>query len=164
MYKFLIALFFPALLFSQKSKIEGTITNIQNEKLPLVSVEVYSSQNILLKTVTTNENGNFVLEGINENNVKLNIKDLQYAQLEKNLNLDEQKESLQIILRKDIQEIQEVVMTKQKPLVKRKIDRLEFNVENSNISSLNAWEILKKTPGVTAGNDVLAIKVVRVSL
>lgn len=158
MYKFLILLFFPALLFSQKSKIEGTITNIQNEKLPLVSVEVYSSQNILLKTVTTNENGNFVLEGINENNVKLNIKDLQYAQLEKNLNLDEQKESLQIILRKDIQEIQEVVMTKQKPLVKRKIDRLEFNVENSNISSLNAWEILKKTPGVTAGNDVLAIK------
>ena len=158
MYKILILLFFPALLFSQNSKIEGTITNAQNEKLPLVSVEIYNAQNILLKTLTTNENGNFTLEGIAENQVKLIFKDLEYAELEKNLNLDEQKESLNIILKKDIQEIQEVVVTKQKPLVKRKIDRLEFNVENSNISSLNAWEILKKTPGVTAGNDVLAIK------
>ena len=158
MYKFLILVCFPVLLFAQKSKIQGTVTNNQNEKLPLVSVEVYNSQNILLKTFITDENGNFFLEGITEKKVKLLIKDLEYAQEEKNLNLDEQQESLKIILKKDIQEIQEVVLTKQKPLVKRKIDRLEFNVENSNISSLNAWEILKKTPGVTAGNDVLAIK------
>lgn len=49
-------------------------------------------------------------------------------------------------------------MTKRKPVVKRKVDRLEFNVENSNISSLNAWEILKKTPNVTASNNVLTVK------
>ncbi len=49
-------------------------------------------------------------------------------------------------------------MTKRKPVVKRKVDRLEFNVENSNISSLNAWEILKNTPGVTTNNNVLRIK------
>ncbi len=158
MSKLLLVFLCPVLLFSQKHKIEGTVTNVQNEKLPLVPVEIYTSQNKLLKTLTTNENGVFVLEGISESEVKLIIRDLEYNQFEKNLNLDEINNSFSIVLKKDIQDIQEVVMTKQKPLVKRKIDRLEFNVENSNVSSLNAWEILKKTPGVTAGNDVLAIK------
>lgn len=158
MYNLIILLFFPVLLFAQQNRVEGTISNAQNEKLPLVSVEIYNPQNVLLKTLTTNENGKFSIEGITESQVKLVIKDLEYNQLEQNVNLTEQTQPLNIILKKDVQNIEEVVMTKQKPLVKRKIDRLEFNVENSNISSLNAWEILKKTPGVTAGNDVLAIK------
>lgn len=158
MYKFFLFLCFPIFMFSQKQKIEGTVSNAQNEKLSLVSIEVYNSQNILLKTVMTNENGVFTLEGIPENSVKLVIKDLEYSKFEKELDLEQQNQPLLIVLKKDIQDIQEVVMTKQKPLVKRKIDRLEFNVENSNISSLNAWEILKKTPGVTSSNDVLAIK------
>jgi len=145
-------------MFSQKQKIEGTVSNAQNEKLSLVSIEVYNSQNILLKIVMTNDNGVFTLEGIPENSVKLVIKDLEYSKFEKDLDLEKQNQPLLIVLKKDIQDIQEVVMNKQKPLIKRKIDRLEFNVENSNISSLNAWEILKKTPGVTSSNDVLAIK------
>ncbi|KFF11574.1 TonB-dependent receptor [Chryseobacterium soli] len=157
MYKLLVFLFLPILMFSQQQKIEGTVTNAQNEKLALVSVEVFNSENTLLKTLTTNENGGFTLEGISEKTIKLVIKDLEYGTVEKNVDMEKQDE-LQIVLKKEIQEIQEVVMTRQKPVVKRKIDRLEFNVENSNISSLNAWEILKKTPGVTAGNDVLAIK------
>lgn len=158
MYKFLILLFFPVVLFSQKHTIQGTVTNTQNEKLPLVSVEVYNSQNALIKTLTTDQNGFFMLENIDDKSVKLIIKDLEYTQAEKTLNLEIENKALQIVLKKEIQDIQEVVMIRQKPLVKRKIDRLEFNVENSNISSLNAWEIIKKTPGVTAGNDVLAIK------
>lgn len=158
MYKFLILLFFPVLLFSQKHTIQGTVINVQNEKLPLVSVEVYGSQNALIKTLTTDQNGFFILENIDDKSVRLVIKDLEYARAEKMLNLETENGALQIVLKKEVQDIQEVVMTRQKPLVKRKIDRLEFNVENSNISSLNAWEIIKKTPGVTAGNDVLAIK------
>ncbi|ASK31763.1 TonB-dependent receptor [Chryseobacterium sp. T16E-39] len=158
MYKFLLFLCLPVLLFSQKQKIEGTVQNSQGEKLPLVSVAVLNTKNELLKTLTTNEAGGFTIEGVSENSVKLVIKDLEYASFEKNLDLGNQNGVLTIILKKDVQDIQEVVMTKQKPLVKRKIDRLEFNVENSNIASLNAWEILKKTPGVTATNDVLGIK------
>ncbi|WPO83255.1 outer membrane beta-barrel family protein [Chryseobacterium sp. JJR-5R] len=158
MYKFFILLFFPVLLFSQKHTIQGTVTDGQNQKLPLVSVEIYGSQNALIKTLTTDQNGFFILENIDDKSVKLVIKDLEYARAEKTLNLEAENGPLQIVLKKEVQDIQEVVMTRQKPLVKRKIDRLEFNVENSNISSLNAWEIIKKTPGVTAGNDVLAIK------
>ena len=158
MYKFLLFLFFPLMLFSQKQKIEGTVVNIQNKKLPLVTIEIYDSQNILIKKLITDQNGEFSFDGISEDSIKLIFKDLEYDQLDEIFDLAKYNKPLKIILKKNIQDIEEVVMIKQKPIVTRKIDRLSFNVENSNISSLNAWEILKKTPGVSVNNNALIIK------
>lgn len=146
------------MLFSQKQNIEGTVVNIQNEKLPLVTIEIYDSQNILIKKLITDQNGEFSFDGISEASIKLIFKDLEYDQFKEIIDLAKYNKPLKIILKKNIQDIEEVVMIKQKPIVTRKIDRLSFNVENSNISSLNAWEILKKTPGVSVNNDALTIK------
>lgn len=158
MYKFLLFLFFPVMLFSQKQKIEGTVVNIQNEKLPLVTIEVYDSQNTFIKKLITGENGEFSVDEISDASLKLIFKDLEYNQLEEIIDVVNYHKPLIVILKKNIQDIEEVVMIKQKPIVTRKIDRLSFNVENSNISSLNAWEILKKTPGVSVNNETLTIK------
>ncbi|WP_228458592.1 outer membrane beta-barrel family protein [Chryseobacterium aureum] len=131
--------------------------NTENEKLSSVKLEIYNIQNELIKEIKTDDNGKFVLENIAEENIKLVINSPGYSLFEKKLVLNE-SEPLNITLKKDSQEIEGVVMTQRKPLVKRKVDRLEFNVENSNISSLNAWEILKNTPGVTINNSVLSVK------
>ncbi|AZA81971.1 TonB-dependent receptor [Chryseobacterium lactis] len=157
MYKILLFLFFPIFMLAQKQKLEGTIVNSENEHLPLVSISVYNSSNLLIKELKTDNDGNFILEGITEQNIKLVVKNEGYSLFEKNVDL-EKSAPLHIILKKESQEIEGVVMTKRKPLVKRKIDRLEFNVENSNISSLNAWEILKNTPNVTVNNNILSVK------
>jgi hypothetical protein len=116
----------------------------RKSKLSAVNIVLYNSKNELIKELKTDGSGGFILEGINEQNVKLVVRNNGYSVFEKNLDL-EKPDALQIILRKETREIEEVVMTKRNPVVKRKVDRLEFNVENSNISSLNAWEILKKT-------------------
>ncbi|WP_114822003.1 outer membrane beta-barrel family protein [Chryseobacterium sp. KLBC 52] len=157
MYKILFLLCFPILILAQKQKAGGTVMNTENEKLSSLKVEVYNAQNTLIKELKTDDNGKFVLEDISEENIKLVIKNQGYSLFEKKVDLKE-SESLNIILKKESQEIEGVVMTKRKPLVKRKVDRLEFNVENSNISSLNAWEILKNTPSVTINNSVLSVK------
>lgn len=158
MNKILLFLCFPMLMFAQKQKLAGTVTNTENEKLSAVNIGFYNSGNELIKELKTDGKGGFVLEGLSEQNIKLVVKREGYLVFEKNLNL-ESSEPLQIILKKeDAKEIEEVVMTKRKPLVKRKVDRLEFNVENSNISSLNAWEILKNTPNVSVNNSVLTVK------
>lgn len=158
MNKILLFLCFPMLMFAQKQKLAGTVTNTENEKLSAVNIGLYNSGNELIKELKTDGKGGFVLEGLSEQNVKLVVKREGYLVFEKNLNL-ESSEPLQIILKKEqAKEIEEVVMTKRKPLVKRKVDRLEFNVENSNISSLNAWEILKNTPNVSVNNSVLTVK------
>ncbi|PWN60139.1 outer membrane beta-barrel family protein [Chryseobacterium oncorhynchi] len=157
MNKIIFFLCFPMLVLAQKQKLAGTVVNTENEKISAAQIELYDSQDKLIQELKTDAKGGFTLENISEQNIKLVVKNKGYSLFEKTLNL-EKPEDLQIILKKESQEIEEVVMTKRKPLVKRKVDRLEFNVENSNISSLNAWEILKNTPGVTANNNVLAVK------
>ncbi len=86
----------------------------------------------------------FTFDGVDAEQVKIVIDDLEYDKLEKKISLNDLSSGSGFILHKSATEIEEVAMVKQKPVVKRKIDRLEFNVENSNISSLNGWEILKK--------------------
>ncbi|WFB66620.1 outer membrane beta-barrel family protein [Chryseobacterium sp. WX] len=157
MYKTLFLLCFPILILAQKQKAGGTVVNTENEKLSSVKVKVYNTQDKLIKELETDDNGKFVLEDIAEEYIKLVIKNQGYSLFEKKVDLTE-SEPLNIVLKKESQEIEGVVMTKRKPLVKRKVDRLEFNVENSNISSLNAWEILKNTPSVTINNSVLSVK------
>jgi hypothetical protein len=157
MYKILFFLCLPLLVLAQKQKLGGTVVNTDNEKLSSVKMELYNSQNKLIKELKTDDNGNFVLEDITEGNVKLVVKNQGYSLFEKKIDL-KQPEPLYITLKKETQEIEGVIMTKRKPLVKRKVDRLEFNVENSNISSLNAWEILKNTPSVTVNNSTLSVK------
>lgn len=157
MNKIILFLCFPMLVLAQKQKLAGTVVNTENEKISAAQIELYDSQDKLIQELKTDAKGGFILEDISEQNIKLVVKNEGYSLFEKKLDL-EKPEALQIILKKESQEIGEVVMTKRKPLVKRKVDRLEFNVENSNISSLNAWEILKNTPGVTANNNVLAVK------
>ncbi|MBP2618813.1 outer membrane beta-barrel family protein [Chryseobacterium jejuense] len=157
MNKTLLFLCLPMMMLAQKQKIAGTVMNTENEKLSAVNVALYNFRNELIKELKTDGGGSFTLEGIKEQNVRLVVKNDGYFLFEKNLNL-EKPEALQIILRKEFQEIEGVVMTKRKPLVTRKVDRLEFNVENSNISSLNAWEILKNTPSVTVNNNMLIVK------
>lgn len=158
MYKNLLFLLFPVFIFSQSKKISGTVFNAEKEKLDSVNIELYNSENILIKSLYTNSKGNFSFENLSEQSFKLKVNDEKYLSFEKSIDAENDHKILKIILKNNLKNIEGVILTKKKPLVKRKVDRLEFNVENSNVSSLNAWEILKKTPQVTINNNVLAVK------
>ncbi|MGN7756589.1 outer membrane beta-barrel protein [Chryseobacterium sp. 22532] len=158
MYKIFLFLFFPMLLSAQVQIIKGSVTDTENVKLASADIGIYNLKNELIKTLKTDTDGQFHLEGIAVDSVKITVKKTDYTPFEKIISLQKDNGLLKIILKKETREIEAVVMTKQKPMVIRKVDRLEFNVENSNISSLNAWEILKKTPSVTINNDVITIK------
>jgi hypothetical protein len=70
MYKLIVLLCFPVVLFSQKQRIEGTVSNTEQKKLSSVSIEVYDSQNKLVKKLNTDNNGIFILEDIAANPIK----------------------------------------------------------------------------------------------
>ncbi|MDN5423035.1 MAG: TonB-dependent receptor family protein [Chryseobacterium sp.] len=158
MYKIFLLLLFPILMSAQTKIIKGSVEDTENGKVPSADIDVYNLKNELIKTAKTDRDGRFTVEGIVADSVKITVKKTDYDPFEKRMNVNKESALLKIILKKNTQEIEAVVMTQQKPLVTRKVDRLEFNVENSNISSLNAWEIVKKTPGVTINNEVIAIK------
>ena len=158
MYKYLLLLVFPVFIFSQSKKISGSISNTEKQPLDSIRIDLFSSDNILFKSLLTNQEGEFSFENIPNQSFKIKIQDENYLSYEKIINTENTNKKIEIILKNNHKEIEGVSLTKKKPLVKRKVDRLEFNVENSNISSLNAWEILKKTPQVTVNNDLLAVK------
>ncbi|WP_238592869.1 outer membrane beta-barrel family protein [Chryseobacterium kwangjuense] len=158
MYKIFLFLIFPIFLSAQTIVVRGSVTDVENGKIAGADVEFYNAKNELIKTLKTDAEGHFSCDGISMDSIKISVKKANYTPFEKTIGSRLDEGVLKIILQKKTQEIEAVVMTKRKPVVTRKVDRLEFNVENSNISSLNAWEILKKTPNVTVNNDVIAVK------
>ena len=56
------------------------------------------------------------------------------------------------------EELNGVVVTAKRPTVKRLVDRLVFNVENSTLSENNVLDVLKHTPGVILNNETITIK------
>lgn len=45
-----------------------------------------------------------------------------------------------------------------KTFVETKIDRIEFNVENTPLQNLSAWDIVKNTPNVLLKNEQLSVR------
>lgn len=62
------------------------------------------------------------------------------------------------VMKDSVKTIEAVKITGRKPLVKRKVDRLEFNIDNTPLQNLNAWEILKNTPNVQVKNETLSVQ------
>lgn len=57
-----------------------------------------------------------------------------------------------------VQNIKTVEIIGKKPMVKRKVDRLEFNIDNTPLQNLNGWEILKNTPNIQVQNETLSVR------
>ncbi len=92
---------FPVLVFAQKQKVDGTVENLENEKLTAVKIELFNSDNELIRELKTDSRGSFTLEGIAEQNIKLVATVKGYSLYEQLLNL-ENPEDLRIILKKKL--------------------------------------------------------------
>ncbi|GGG66333.1 outer membrane beta-barrel family protein [Epilithonimonas arachidiradicis] len=104
----------------------------------------------------SDKEGNFSLEGISKFPISIVIKKADYQDYEIIL---EDNQSLNIILKKDtVKSIAGVTIKANKPLLKRKIDRLEFNIDKTPLQNLNAWDILKNTPNILVKNEELSVR------
>jgi len=146
-----ILLIFPILIWSQS--IKGHIENEKQEPIYEGIIQVNQSNNVY----RSDEKGNFVIDGISTFPVSLTVKKSGFRDYE--LTLEESDLSLNIILKNDtLNTIEAVTIKANKPLLKRKIDRLEFNIDNTPLQNLNAWDILKSTPNVLVKNEELSVR------
>jgi hypothetical protein len=112
-----------------------------------------------MRTSFTGEDGRFEIAGSKEGGeFTLTISTVGFENYSTTLQVTGNVTVPDIILKTATKELEGVAIDQKRPVVRRKIDRLEFDVENSILSSENAWEIVKKTPGVTAMGDGLAIR------
>ena len=147
-----LTLIIPFFSFSQiivKGKVKDSIGNIEFANVILMDVD-----NNFVSGSITNDEGSFTIKS-NKGKYNLKVSFIGYKDWVKNIIIDNADLNLDLItLIKEENVLDEIVLTKTKKLIERKIDRLIFNVENSTKSSQgDVLEILKITPGVRVQND-----------
>ncbi len=142
--------------FSQNIKLSGLVFNSKKEIVSNANISISNQIDSLKKySSISNEKGYFEIENIPSAKYNLKINTIGFQEFSDVLNLENDILNKEIILKEIAANLDEVIIQTKKPTIKRKIDRLEFNVENTILATNNAWEIIKKTPEVlVSGSDI----------
>ena len=141
----LIALLLTTIISAQT--ITGKVSD-NTEVIPFANVILKDSNQKIIAGTTTTDEGTFELK-TTKGTYTLEVSFLGYQTYSKSILVDKNINLGTLILKEDAQNLDEIVVKTEKRVLERKIDRLVFNVENSNRSSQgDALELLKVTPGV----------------
>ena len=158
----IITIFFLLLatnLLAQGHSVTGVVRDASRQVLPYAGVSLQQVPDTTKAYYTgANEAGAFFFDNIPTAEYTIKVSAMGYSGYKSQVSVIRDTVLEGIILTETAQQLETVAVNAKRPIVKRKADRLEFNVENSNLSSENAWEILRKTPGVTVAGDGLSIR------
>ncbi|MBW7675057.1 outer membrane beta-barrel family protein [Chryseobacterium chendengshani] len=133
--------------------------NINSGKTHLVEINLFNSEDKLVKTEIPDKNGKFDFSDLNNGNyyLKINENGVEVYRSE-SISLAENKVLPKIELKEKL--IEGVTMTKAKPYIERQDGKMILNVENSIAATGNsAFEVLEKAPGVNIdGNDNISLR------
>lgn len=150
--------FFILLSFTgaaQNVAVSGNVFDSTKQPVAFADVVLKSvADSTLVKTSFTDENGHFEIKNVASGEYTFRISTIGFENHTQQLSLMQDMALADITLKAGTKELDNVVINQKRPVIKRKIDRLEFDVENSILSSDNAWEIIKKTPGVDASGGL----------
>ena len=137
--------------------LTGRLTDKQEQPIEYAEVSIKNvNDSIKMMTTLTDKMGNFSLS-IPKGAYLLSVDYLGQNLLKKKLSVMDNI-NLRVLKVNTINRIGEVMVTGEKPLIERKIDRLVFNVENSiSASGGDALDALKVTPGIRVQNDEITM-------
>ena len=146
-----------SLLTAQSFSITGKIALETNEKTAATSIFLYlENSQTLVKAVVTNDDGSYNFSNIKAGNYYTKINYLGFQEYSgKPFTLVDKDITIPlIVLEKSTEELKEVVIKKQKPMVQVLADKTVFNVENTiNATGTTGFELLRKAPGVVIDNN-----------
>ena len=142
--------------FSQEYSIIGKVVDSINP-IEFSNVIIKDQNDKIVEGTTTGEQGIFKLKA-QEGTYTLTISFLGYDDWNKEIMIDKNQDLGAITLSESKSQLGEVVVTVEKPVIEKKVDRLVFNVENSIAASGgNALDALRKTPGVMVQDDKITM-------
>lgn len=144
---------------SQAYELKGEVKDQYQEPVAYASVFLLTvTDSTLVKGTSADENGAFLFSDIVEGIYLL--KASYVGQVSNDLPLEILKDTKigAVIIEQQAEQLNEVTVTSNKPVVKREVDRIIFNVENTVLSQNNSWDILRQTPGVIVMNDNLKVR------
>lgn len=146
-------------MVGQSFELKGKVRDDKNKAIPFASVFLMrSSDSTLVRGTSADENGLFQIENINQGLYLLKASYIGWSSKSTVLDISKDITIGAIIIAQKAEELDEVVVTSNRPQVEKKVDRLVFNVENTVLSQSSSWDILKQTPGVIVMQDELQIR------
>lgn len=146
----LILLFIANLSFGQYT-LKGKVTGSDQAPIEFAIVSL-SSDSEIVDHVITDSLGAYEMTGLAAGEYSCLVQYVAYADTTIALNLSS-NQRLDIAYEGSLL-LDEAVIVAKKPVLTRKIDRVSFNVANTDIVfGSNIWEVLKKTPLIEISND-----------
>lgn len=154
-----IVLFFIFLLaiqtYSQNAVISGRVVEQStNNSVPFANVLLLAdNSDEMVSGTITEDNGRFVLEGLNEGNYMISISFIGYETMTLPVligKLNETYDVGRIRLQSSSENLDEVVISAKREIVGSGLDKKSFNIEN-NISQAggSAMDAMRNLPGIT---------------
>ncbi|MDU8884716.1 outer membrane beta-barrel family protein [Yeosuana sp. MJ-SS3] len=152
-------LLLPTLIIAQNFSISGSVKDEHDQLVSFANVIVSDiSNSAIIHGTTTDESGTFKLVELKQSNYAFQVSYLGYITYRDTLDLSKDLKLKTIILKEKTEELDGVTIIAKKPTVKRLVDRLVFNVENSTLSENNVLDVLKHTPGVLVRDQNITVK------
>ncbi|EDP96782.1 outer membrane beta-barrel family protein [Kordia algicida OT-1] len=154
---FVFFTFFTA--FGQETyNVSGKLIASESETPISFANAVLMHNDTVLKGSSSDTSGTFTITNVAKGTYKLKISFLGYTTYTKQLEISKNLDLGTIALQKDNESLDGVTITNKKPVLKREIDRLIFNIQGTALTEDNTWEVLRRTPGVIVINNTLSIK------
>ncbi|MEO1547314.1 MAG: TonB-dependent receptor [Bacteroidota bacterium] len=150
------ALFSFFTLCTSAQTIKGKLTNATDAPVPYAAVTLSSPlDSSLVKATISNEEGIYVLKDLQPSEYLFKVNVLGYADLERKINYENGDLDMGTLVLTEVTEnLAEVTVVAEKPMVQVMADKTVFNVQNTiNATGTSAFELLRKAPGVIVDNN-----------
>nr|WP_158231481.1 outer membrane beta-barrel family protein [Gaetbulibacter sp. 4G1] len=147
--------------FAQEYRVNGYVKDANNNPIAYANVVITKNSEGIegsANGTSTDESGYFIIESLSAGNYTLKISFLGYTTYTKGVDLDGHTKFGTIVLEENLEALDDVTIVAKRPTVKRLVDRLVFNVENSTLSNNNVLDVLKHTPGVLVHDGSITVK------
>lgn len=146
-------------VFAQTAAVSGIVKDGLNQPIPYATVFLLKvTDSTLIKGTSADENGMFA---ISEVAPAIYFIRASYIGIQSELIAIDVSQNVRIgtlVIAKNIESLDEVIVTSKRPSVERKADRLIFNVEGTIVAQGSSWDVLNRTPGVIAVQEDLQVR------
>ncbi|MFD1613839.1 outer membrane beta-barrel protein [Gelatiniphilus marinus] len=154
---FFLLFVFSLSCFSQDFSLSSYVKDANKNPIAYANV-IVSDSTETFKGATTNEKGYFIINNLNTGKYTIKVSYLGYATYTTVIDVNKNTALSHIVLEENPEALDNVMVYAKKPTVKRLVDRLVFNVENSTLSNNNVLDVLKHTPGVLVFDGIITVK------
>lgn len=156
----ILCLFISITMLAQEHyQVFGTVLSEKGKAISFANCLLLAQKDSsIVKGVSTNDKGEFNFNNVPNASYILKVTFIGYKTHSQKIVVNKNLEVKDIFLKVDNESLKEVNINTRKPSLKREVDRLIFNVENTALVEGNTWEVLQRTPGLLIIDNNITIK------